>query len=285
MNKRMMIFGFGYSAKALAPRLVDKGWRVSGSTRDPLNVPAIEAMGVKPVLIGRDDLLSALKDATHLLLSAAPTQAGDPLLTMLGELPPQTFPNLRWIGYLSTTGVYGDHQGGWVSETTPLAPTTQRGKMREKAEGAWQDFASQHDVPLSIFRLAGIYGPGRGPFSKIKSGKARRIIKDNQVFSRIHVDDIASVVETALNRPESSGVFNVCDDEAAAPQDVIGFAAELLGLPLPLAESIEDAEMSPMARSFYAESKRVRNDRIKDDLGVVLKYPNYKKGLRALLDD
>jgi nucleoside-diphosphate-sugar epimerase len=188
---------------------------------------------------------------------------------------------LDWVGYLSTTGVYGDHNGDWVDETTPLTPATRRGQARVTAEAAWQAIPG---LPLHIFRLAGIYGPGRGPFAKVRNGTARRIIKDSQVFSRTHVDDIAQVLAASIARPDPGAIYNVCDDDPAPPQDVIAYAAELLGLPVPEAVRFEDAEMTPMARSFYAESKKVRNDRIKDDLGVKLMFPDYRSGLRSLLD-
>ena len=183
------------------------------------------------------------------------------------------------MGYLSTTGVYGDHAGGWVDEATPLTPGTDRGRQRVVAEGEWQSLG----LPLHIFRLAGIYGPGRGPFEKVRDGTARRIIKPGQVFSRVHVDDIAQVLAASINRPAPGAIYNVCDDDPAPPQDVIGHAATLLGLPLPPAIDHESAVMTPMARSFYAESKRVRNDKIKTDLGIKLFYPDYRVGLAALL--
>jgi len=168
-----------------------------------------------------------------------------------------------------------------VDETTPLTPATRRGQARVTAEAAWQAIPG---LPLHIFRLAGIYGPGRGPFAKVRNGTARRIIKDSQVFSRTHVDDIAQVLAASIARPDPGAIYNVCDDDPAPPQDVIAYAAELLGLPVPEAVRFEDAEMTPMARSFYAESKKVRNDRIKDDLGVKLMFPDYRSGLRSLLD-
>ncbi len=191
-------------------------------------------------------------------------------------------PNLRWIGYLSTTAVYGDHGGGWVDETTPLTPATKRGEWRVAAERAWQDFARKQSLNLHIFRLAGIYGPGRGPFAKLRAGTARRIVKPGQVFSRIHVEDIAQTLTASMNAPNAGAVYNVCDDDPAPPQDILAFAAKLLNLPVPPEEDFATAEMTPMARSFYSESKRVRNDRIKAELGVKLKYPDYKTGLRAL---
>ena len=189
-------------------------------------------------------------------------------------------PNLEWVGYLSTTGVYGDAKGGWVDESSPLKPATKRGQMRVAAEADWQSIPN---LPLHIFRLAGIYGPGRGPFSKVRAGTARRIIKEGQVFSRIHVEDIAQILVASIAEPNAGAIYNMCDDDPAPPQDVIAHAAELLGLPLPEEVDFETAEMTPMARSFYAESKRVRNDRIKSDLGVTLLYPDYRAGLAALI--
>lgn len=192
----------------------------------------------------------------------------------------QIAPRLKWAGYLSTTGVYGNHDGGWVDESTPLTPSTRRGKWRVAAEAEWQAIPG---LPLHIFRLAGIYGPGRGPFAKVRAGTARRIIKPGQVFSRIHVDDIARILAASIARPDPGAVYNLCDDDPAPPQDVLTHAAELLNLPLPPAEDFATAEMTPMARSFYAESKRVRNNRIKEELGVKLKYPTYRDGLADLL--
>ena len=187
------------------------------------------------------------------------------------------------MGYLSTTGVYGDHQGGWVDETTPLTPGTKRGRIRVLAESQWQALAKKAGLPLHIFRLAGIYGPGRGPFEKVKNGTARRIIRPNQYFSRIHVEDIGAVLAASIARPDPDAIYNVADDDPSPPEDVLAEAARLLGLPLPPKVPFDEAEMTPLARSFYAESKRVTNDRIKRDLGVTLAYPDYRSGLAALL--
>ncbi|MYA89905.1 MAG: SDR family oxidoreductase, partial [Boseongicola sp. SB0662_bin_57] len=220
-----------------------------------------------------------LAEATHLLVSVAPAGSGDPVLELAGDQIGAA-QHLKWAGYLSTTAVYGDHKGGWVDETTPLAPTTERGKARARAESAWAALG----LPLHIFRLAGIYGPGRGPMEKVRRGTARRIVKKGQVFSRIHVEDIAAVLAASIERPNPGAIYNVCDDEPSRPDDVIEHAARLLGVPVPPAVDLDSAEVSPMARSFYAESKRVRNNRIKDELGVTLRYPDYRSGLAALLD-
>jgi nucleoside-diphosphate-sugar epimerase len=277
----LLSLGHGYSARALARRLVPQGWRIHATTRSAEKAEALKAEGVIPHVFPGEDLSAALGEATHLLVSAGPDEAGDPMLRELGDAIAARAGALDWAGYLSTTGVYGDHAGGWVDETTPLTPSTRRGRWRVAAEAEWQAIPG---LPLHIFRLAGIYGPDRGPFSKVRSGKARRIVKPGQVFSRIHVEDIAQVLEASIRRPNPGAVYNLCDDDPAPPQDVIAHAAQLLGLPLPPEEDFAEAEMTPMARSFYAESKRVRNDRIKDELGVRLFYPTYREGLAALLD-
>lgn len=275
--KTLLSLGHGYCAQALARVLIAQGWRVIGTTRDPDRAHAMEAEGVEPLLWPVESLAPTLAAATHVLQSMAPGATGDPVLARHAAELAEARP--AWVGYLSTTGVYGDHLGGWVDEDAPLAPSTARGQARVDAEAAWQALG----LPLHIFRLAGIYGPGRGPFEKVRNGTARRIIKPGQVFSRIHVEDIAQVLAASIARPDPGAVYNVCDDDPAPPEDVLAHAAELLGLPPPPAEDWETADMTPMARSFYAESKRVRNDRIKRDLGVRLLYPDYRSGLRALL--
>lgn len=278
--KTLLSFGHGYSAQGLAKLLLPQGWRIIGTTRSAEKADLLKSSGIEPLLFPGDNLVPVLDAASHVLVSAGPGEDGDPVLNALeGEIGARAG-QFKWIGYLSTTGVYGDHRGGWVDEDTPLTPSTRRGQWRKEAEQAWQRVPV---LPLHIFRLAGIYGPGRGPFAKVRNGTARRIIKQGQVFSRIHQDDIAQVLEASIQKPNPGSIYNLCDDEAAPPEDVIAYAAELLKLPVPEAVPIEEAEMTPMARSFYAESKRVRNDRIKDELGVRLKYPNYRDGLEALL--
>lgn len=273
----LLSFGHGYSARALVPLL--PGWRVIGTTRSPGKAEGLHAQGVEPRVFPGDDLAPDIAAATHLLSSIAPDEEGDPVLRAHGEAIAEAAPRLDWAGYLSTTGVYGDHRGGWVDEDTPPAPSTARGAARVRAEADWRAVPG---LPLHVFRLAGIYGPGRGPFAKIRAGTARRIVKPGQVFSRIHVDDIAATLRASIDRPEPGAVYNVCDDAPAPPQDVIADAARLLGLPPPPELAFDEAELSPMARSFYAESKRVRNDRIKA-LGVRLRHPDHHSGLRAIL--
>jgi nucleoside-diphosphate-sugar epimerase len=284
MTQTLLSFGHGYSAKALSHNLIQQGWSVIGTTRSADRAAAISKTGAQPLIFPSNDGLgaieAALRSATHLLISAGPTQDGDPVLSVLRDRIAAVAQNLAWAGYLSTTGVYGDHQGGWVDETSPLTPSTARGRLRKAAEDEWRAIDG---LPLHVFRLAGIYGPGRGPFEKVRAGSARRIIKQGQVFSRIHVDDIAQVLAASISRPNPGAVYNLCDDDPAPPQDVIAHAAELLGVPVPPAVAYEDAELTPMARSFYAESKRVRNDRIKNDLGVELIYPTYREGLAAMM--
>ena len=292
--KTLLSLGHGFSAQALGALLIPQGWQIIGTTRSPEKAARLAAQGIEPVIWPGTALAPSLAPslapylarATHLLTSIAPGETGDPVLAAHG--PEIAASGLQWIGYLSTTGVYGHHGGDWVDENAALNPATQRGAARVRAEAAWTALCVSANLPLHIFRLAGIYGPGRGPFEKLRDGTARRILKPGQVFSRTHVEDIAQVLAASIRQPNQNlhhpAIYNVCDDDPAPPEDVIGYAASLLGLPQPPAIAYEDAEMTPMARSFYAESKRVNNDRIKRDLGVVLKYPDYRSGLQALLD-
>lgn len=278
---RLVVLGHGYSAGFLTRLLVPQGWAVTGTTRDD---PArVAEAGATPLRWPGDEpaIRAEIARADAILISAGPDAEGDPALRDFADALAAA--PARWLGYLSTTGVYGDHQGGWVDETTPLTPATRRGQQRVAAEAAWQALATAHGLPLHIFRLAGIYGPGRGPFQKLREGTARRIVKPGQVFSRIHAEDIAQTLAASIARPNPGAIYNLCDDDPAPPEAVIAHAAALLGVPVPPAEDYATAEMTPMARSFYAESKRVANDRIKRDLGVQLRHPDYRSGLKALL--
>ena len=272
----LLSLGHGYSAQALSRLLIPQGWRVIGTTRSAEKAAVLAAQGVEP-LLWPGDISDALTQATHLLTSVAPDATGDPVIRALG--PHLKTLNLRWAAYLSTTAVYGHHNGNWVDETTPLTPATARGAARVQAEQEWSTLG----LPLHIFRLAGIYGPGRGPFEKVRDVTARRIFKPGQVFSRIHVADIAQTLLASIHNPNPGTTYNVCDDDPASPEDVLSLAARLLNLPEPPMVAYEDADMTPMARSFYAENKRVRNDRIKTDLNVHLLYPTYREGLQSLL--
>lgn len=284
----LFCFGLGYSARRLARRLMRAGWRVTGTARSDAAVSRLVAEGFDGVVFDGTAKIGGFaglaSDVTHVLLSAPPGPDGDPVFAQHGQDIGALAPQLKWVGYLSTTGVYGDRQGGWVDENAELLPATERGRRRVEAEASWRGLHASAGLPLHIFRLAGIYGPGSNQLVSLLNGKSRRVIKPGQVFSRIHVDDIASILQASLERPNPGRVYNVCDDEAAPPQEVVAHAAALLQRPAPPEVAFEDAEMSPMGRSFYAESKRVSNERIKKELGVELAYPTYREGLAALLE-
>ena len=283
MSNRLFCFGLGYTGTALAAALAPAGWAVAGSCREPEARERLLARGFEVALFDRQTPLAAerLEGCTHILVSVPPDAEGDAVCDALGEAI-AGLEGLEWLGYLSTTGVYGDRRGGWVDEGSRRRPTGERSLWRRNAEDAWLGLWRRHGVPVHIFRLAGIYGPGRSQLDN--AAQARRLDKPGQVFSRIHVDDIVTVLRASMAQPRPGRVYNVCDDEAAPPQDVVAFACELLGLPVPPLVPFATADLSPLARSFYADNKRVRNGRIKQELGVELKYPNYRAGLRAILD-
>lgn len=280
----LFCFGLGYSARHLARALKAEGWRVSGTQRPREEAPQADPDGIPLWPFDPEhplaDPAACLSDVTHVLVSAPPGEAGDPVLQTHGD-DLASAPSLTWLGYLSTTGVYGDTGGAWVDETDETRPTAARSRRRLAAEQAWQ----ASGLPVEIFRLAGIYGPGRSALDTLRRGAGRRIAKAGQVFSRIHVEDIAVVLRAAIARPQPGAVYNVCDDEPAPPQDVVAYAAGLLGLDPPPEIPFETADLSPMAASFYGDNRRVRNARIKRDLGVTLAHPTYREGLRALLSD
>jgi nucleoside-diphosphate-sugar epimerase len=278
----LLTLGHGYSARALAARLLPR-WRVVGSVRDAGRGDRLRAEGVAPVLWeNRAAVEEAMGAATHLLISAPPEAPGCPVLARHAEALGRAG-RLAWVGYLSTTGVYGDRGGGWVGEDDELRPVNQRSQWRAKAEADWLRLGEEGGLPVHVFRLAGIYGPGRSAIDRVRSGQAQAVVKEGQVFSRVHVADIAQVLAASMARPDPGRIYNVADDEPAPPQDVLAHAARLLGLPEPPAVPFETADLSPMARSFYAENKRVANRRIKQELGVRLTYPNYRCGLAAIL--
>ena len=285
MSARLFCFGLGYTALALARELAAAGWRVAGTTRAADKRSRLAAEGFEMHEFARDrplaDAAAALAGATHVLTSIAPDQAGDPVLAHhLADL--RGCASLAWVGYLGTTGVYGDRGGAWVDESTGVAPTMPRTRWRAAAERHW--LAS--GLPVHIFRLAGIYGPGAGrnALAAVRAGTARRIVKPGQVFGRVHVDDIVQVLRASIARPDPGAIYNVADDEPAPPQDVIAFACALLGVAPPPEVPYEEAELSPMARSFYLDNRRICNRRIKEELGVRLRYPSFREGLSAILE-
>ena len=284
MKKKLLSFGHGYSAEALEKILDPNIWEISATTRTVDKAKKIAARNIKTYIWPGDDISAEIRDATHILSSIPPNEFGDLVLESYSGLIKEA-KHLKWIGYLSTTGVYGDHKGNWVNESTPLSPTTKRGQYRVIAERQWMGLVENSKIPLCIFRLAGIYGPGRGPFVKVSKGTAKRIIKKGQVFSRIHVEDIARVLLASINMPGKSGIYNVCDDLASPPEDVLTYAAMLLEKEQPPEIDFLSPKLSKMVRSFYSECKRVENQKIKRELGIELKYSNYKIGLRNLLKD
>ena len=281
--RALFCFGLGYTAGFLARELVATGWRVMGTHRASDAAPGAMETRVFDRMHPLADVDALLAGATHLLSSVPPDEAGDPVLDVHGR-DIGTARGLRWVGYLSTTGVYGDRAGGWVDEVSPLLPTGERGRRRVAAETRWLELQRRHGIPVHIFRLAGIYGPGRSAIDGLRAGRAQRIVKPGQVFSRIHVADIVQVLRASMERPVPGAIYNVCDDDPAPPADVVAFAAELLGVAPPPAVPIEQVQLSEMALSFYADNKRVSNRRIKQELDVSLRYPSYREGLAALLN-
>lgn len=281
---RLMIFGAGFSGRAIGKRVQHTFEFVGGTTRQEDNFPRLHGVGITPYQFNGSEFSSALtnelKDATHLIQSISPDKGGDPLLPMIENVLPTIMPNLKWVGYLSTVGVYGNHDGEWVDEETTCKPVSKRSIARLEAETAWTELCKKHDIPLAILRLSGIYGQGRNTFVNYEKGKARRLIKKNQVFNRIFVDDIASATELLMTQ-NSGGIFNITDDEPAPPQDVVAYAAELLGVEPPPEIDFETADLTPMARSFYGENKRVSNRKIKK-LGFDFSQANYRSALKYL---
>jgi nucleoside-diphosphate-sugar epimerase len=284
---KLFCFGLGFSAETLAKRLAAKGWSIAGTARDIANIKRLRAEGHEVVRFSGEpdnaEVVAALAGTTHLLHSIPPGHDGDPVLRHYRDKI-ANLPTLQWIGYLSTVGVYGNSAGAVVDETTEPHPNNERTRARGVAESGWLALGEEIGCPAQIFRLAGIYGPGRSAIDKLKAGTARRIIKPGQVFNRIHVEDIASVLEASIARPRAGAIYNVADDEPAPPEDVITYAAVLLGVEAPPEVPFDKADLSPMARSFYGDTRRISNALIKSELGVRLAYPNYREGLKALAD-
>jgi nucleoside-diphosphate-sugar epimerase len=282
MTGRLFVFGLGFSGLEIARLARAAGWTVAGTCRTREKVAELARQDVEAHLFDGTAAVpaDAVGNASHVICTIAPVPDGDPVLaTSIRRLR-----DARWFGYLSTTGIYGDQGGGWVDEDTPPRPAKPRSIARLAAERAWQAAGIEVGAAVDIFRLPGIYGPGRSAIEQVRAGTARRIDKPSQVFSRIHVADIAGTVLMAITHSGAGAIYNVADDLPAAPADVVAYACELLGKPVPPAVPWEQAAagMSDMARSFYDENRRVRNDRIKKELGVVLRYPTYREGLSAI---
>ena len=285
-GKRLFCFGYGFCASALGALLAPTGWSLAGTCRTREGSRALADAGVDAVPFAREaplaDASRLLAGATHILLSIPPDGDGDPALDRHGA-DIASARGVEWIGYLSTTGVYGNTGGAWVDEGAAPAPSGERGRRRLGAERGWLALGERHGLAVHVFRLAGIYGPGRNAIAAVRRGEAKRIEKPGQVFSRIHVADIARVLAASIARPRAGAIYNVCDDEPAPPADVVAHACALLGTALPPLTPFDEADLSPMARSFYADNRRVSNALIKDELGVALRFPDYRAGLAALL--
>lgn len=284
---RIFLFGAGYSARAFSRLMTGEAERIDGTTRNEQNFPLLEKSGIAPIIFDGEtaspDLIDRLAKSTHVVISISPRESGDPSLAIVEDALRRPGNTIRWIGYLSTVGVYGNHDGNWIDETAPLAPTSRRSLERVEAESAWGALSECHGTPVALLRLSGIYGPGRNAFVNLERGTARRIIKDGQVFNRIHVDDIAGSLRF-LAGTNSGGAFNITDSEPAPPQDVVAYAAELMGVAIPPEIPFEEADLTPMGRSFYGENKRVSNKRIKA-LGYDFIYPDYKAAFSAMWRD
>jgi len=283
MTRRLFIFGLGFSGLEIAKLARVDGWSVAGTCTTAEKARRLREAGIEAHRFDGTAALAseAFGEPSHVVCTIAPGEAGDPALRTCGDL----LGRARWLGYLSTTGVYGDHEGGWVDETTPAVPTQPRSRQRFAAEQGWGALASASGASLHILRLPGIYGPGRSTLDRVRAGTAQRIDKPGQVFSRIHVEDLAASALKATAREDGKvEIWNVADDLPASNADVIAHACELLGKSVPPAIPWDEAApaMSAMARSFYSESRRVRNDKLKNELGVVLRYPTYREGLKAI---
>ncbi len=279
----LLVFGYGYSSGAFVRKVRARFMDVAVTVRSPEKAASCAADGLAIRLFPGDDaaLEADIAAADALLVSVPPGEAGDPVLARFGDAIAAA-PRLRWIGYLSTIGVYGDHGGAWIDEATVPRPTSRRSRWRLAADEAWLRLGRESGKAVQVFRLAGIYGPGRSAFDKLAAGTAQRLVKPGQVFNRIHVDDIATVLAASLDRPRGGAVYTVTDDEPAPPQDVVAEAAALAGIAPPPEQPFEAAALSPMAASFWGENKRVGNRLLREELGVTLAYPTYREGLRAL---
>jgi len=287
-RKHLFCFGYGYCCDYLSSDLMLKGgWKISGTTRDSDKKRSLRARNINAHIFDDDcplaDPLYMMGNVTHLLISTPPDDDGDPVFNIHAQ-DILRLKNLEWVGYFSTTGAYGDRGGKWVDETSEVRPSTKRGSRRAKAEEQWLSLFKGFDLPVHIFRLSGVYGPGRSAIDSVRAGIARRIDKPGHAFSRIHVEDIVQTLQASFDHPAPGEVYNVCDDMPAPSHEVISCACELLDIEPPPLLPYDKVDLAPIARSFYADNKRVRNDKIKKELGIELKHKNYKDGLRACLD-
>lgn len=280
----LTIFGCGYSGKAIADACGDLFGQAAGTTRSPDKATRLKSIGIDAYIYsgGEPDaaLAERLSETTHLVQSIAPGAEGDPLLQLGAARLATLLPKLEWVGYLSTVGVYGDHDGAWVDEEIHCKPVSRRSVERVEAEEGWQAFSKTSGLPVAVLRLSGIYGPGRNAFVNLAEGTAKRIVKTDQVFNRIRVEDIGAATRF-LGERKLGGIYNVTDNEPAPPQDVVAYAAGLMGVAPPPETDFETAELSPMARSFYGENKRVSNARIRA-LGFEFRHPDYRSSLENL---
>ena len=288
-KRHLFCFGLGYSVACLAARLAGAGWTISGTSRSEGQAEKLRNLGYKMYVFDGSDPRPGdwFADVTHIVNSVPPGEESisgqDPVLKHFADIISQ-LPMLRWLGYLSTTGVYGNTDGAWGDEMSPLSPSAIRSVKRMEVEMAWDKLAGAYNLPLHIFRLAGIYGPGRNVLNAALAGKAPRVIKDGHQFSRIHVEDIAKILEASMQKPNPGAIYNVCDDEPAAAADVTSYAYKLLGVrPTPKVFFEEaEASMSDMGRSFWNDNRRVHNDKVKKELEIQLTYPSYRDGLKAI---
>lgn len=280
-SKHLFCFGLGYVGTALSESLLQSGWKVSGTVRTEDKRAKLIAKGFE--VFCEQELAaieSAIQSASHILITVPPTREGDASLLAHQSIV-SALPDLRWLGYLSSTIVYGDKQGAWVDEETPVAPNNDRGHRRVQAEQQWMSSG----LAWHIFRIAGIYGPTRNAMIKLQNGTSRAVAKKEHVSCRIHIDDIVAALTASMTSPDSGNIYNLADDEPTANHEVIRYAAQLLGIGAPKVTPIEDANLSPMALSFYDGCRRVSNDKVKRELSIRLKYPSYRQGLKAMAQD
>ena len=283
---KLFCFGLGFSSQALAKRLLPQGWEVSGTVRGEQDDSSAKNISVCPFdgSHSTTKISEAISCATHLLITIPPQPSGDVVLKNFAEEISRAR-NLQWIGYISSTGVYGDTQGEWVDESSPLLASTDRNRQRIEVESAWLKIGKDHGLPIMIFRCVGIYGPGRNLLLSVRQGRARRIDKPGLVFSRIHSEDLAQTLEASMKKPQPGEIYNVSDDYPSPPAEAVEYACSLLGVEPPPLIPYEEADLSPTARGFYITNKRISNKKIKQELGVALRYPDYKSGLNELLKD